>query len=183
MTLPNILFSFLVLLLVAVVLLYNKLIRYKVEAENAFAQIDVQLKRRHELIPNLVETVKGYMQHEQETLRKVVEARARALAAPGMAERLAAEGEIGQGVGRLLAVWEQYPGLKADQHALKLQEELVTTENRIAYSRGYYNDISANFNTLIQQFPSNLLAGAMNLKPRVFFTAGAEERVLPVAKF
>jgi LemA protein len=100
-----------------------------------------------------------------------------------MAERLSAEGEIGQGVGRLLAVWEQYPALKADQHALKLQEELVTTENRIAYSRGYYNDISANFNALILQFPSNLMAGALGFRPRVFFAAGAEERSVPSAKF
>ena len=183
MAFPNILIAILALLCVYIILLYNKLVRYKVESDNAFFQIDVQLKRRHELIPNLVETVKGYMQHERETLQKVVEARGRAMGATGMKDRLEAEGEIGVGVGRLLAVWEQYPALKADQGALRLQEELVTTENRIAYTRGYYNDICANYNTLIRQFPSNLLAGLMALRAREYFQAGDAERALPVTKF
>jgi len=171
------LFSFYVLFL------YNRLVKYKVESDNAFAQIDVQLKRRWDLIPRLVEVVKGYMAHERETLQKVVEARSRALGSSSLPDRLQAEGEIGVGVERLLAVWEQYPDLKADQAALKLQEELVTTENRIAYTRAYYNDISANYNTQLLQFPSNLLAGWMGFAPKTYFRAGADERAVPVTRF
>lgn len=183
MTLPNVLTVLLALLSLYVILLYNKIVRYRVEADNAFFQIDVQLKRRYELIPNLVETVKGYMQHEKETLQKVVEARARAMGASHLDDRLKAEGDIAAGLGRLLAVWERYPDLKADRHALQLQEELVTTENRIAYCRGYYNDIGANYNTLIRQFPSNLLAKMMGCRPREYFQAGEDSRSVPSVEF
>lgn len=173
----------LVFLVLVFILIYNRLVRYRVECENAWSQIDVQLKRRSDLIPNLVETVKGYMKHEQETLVKVMEARQKAMQAQGFADRVKAEGEISQLLSRLMAVWENYPDLKADQNARALQEELVTTENRIAYARGHYNDVSANYNTMIAQFPSNLVASWFAMKPREFFQVEEADRAVPKVQF
>src|SRR5271155_2590350 len=134
---------------------YNGLIRLKNEIQNAWRQIDVQLKRRHDLIPNLVEAVKGYMQFERDTLTQVVEARNRAVSAPDQGTRLAAENQLTAGIGRLFALMENYPQLKADQNVLRLQEELTTTENQIAFSRQAYNDSVMLLNTRIESFPAN----------------------------
>src|SRR6266851_3525409 len=143
---------------------YNSLVRLRNEVDNAWRQIDVQLKRRHDLIPNLVEAVKGYMQFERDTLTQVVEARGRAVAAPDQASRLAAENQLSAGLGRLLAVMENYPQLKADQNVMQLQEQLTTTENQIAFSRQAYNDAVLNLNNRIQTFPSNIIANNFGFK-------------------
>src|ERR1700720_2083475 len=131
-----------VLIVIAVYLVsvYNSLVRVRNEVDNSWRQIDVQLKRRHDLIPNLVEAVKGYMQFERDTLTQVVEARGKAISALDQASRVAAENQLTTGLGRLLAVMENYPQLKSDQNVLKLQEELTTTENQIAFSRQAHND-------------------------------------------
>ncbi len=158
---------------------YNNLVKYRVQVTNSWSQIDVQLKRRHDLIPNLVETVKGVMQYEKQTLTQIVEARAMAVGATSMDERVKAENQLSGGIGRLLAVWENYPNLKANQNATLLQEELVSTENKISYSRSHYNDITANFNTLVAQFPTNTLAGAFGFKTQVFLETPQEEKAVP----
>jgi len=149
-----------VLIVIAVYLVsvYNSLVRVRNEVDNSWRQIDVQLKRRHDLIPNLVEAVKGYMQFERDTLTQVVEARGKAIAAPDQASRVAAENQLTTGLGRLLAVMENYPQLKSDQNVMHLQEQLTTTENQIAFSRHAYNDAVLNLNNRIQTFPSNLIA-------------------------
>lgn len=164
------------------IVIYNLLVKYKVEVDNAWSQMDVQLKRRHDLIPNLVETVKGVMNFEKDTLTQVMQARSNAMGATNPADRVKAENELSGGVGRLLAVWENYPDLKSNQNASELQEELTSTENKIAYSRGYYNDIVANFNALIQQFPSNLIAGPFGFQPREFLKAADSEKEVPQVK-
>jgi LemA protein len=161
---------------------YNRLVKYKVEVDNAWSQIDVQLKRRHDLIPNLVETVKGVMNFEKETLIQVMQARANAIGATNPTDRVKAENEISGGIGRLLAVWENYPDLKSNKNASELQEELTSTENKIAYSRGYYNDIVANFNALTQQFPSNLVAGPFGFQPREFLKTADIDKEVPQVK-
>ncbi len=161
---------------------YNSLVKYRIEADNAWSQIDVQLKRRHDLIPNLVETVKGVMKFEQETLQKVLQARAAAMGATNQGDRMKSENELSGLMGRLMAVWEQYPDLKSNKNAMQLQEELTSTENQIAYSRGYFNDIAANYNTQIQQFPSNLIAGMFNFTKRDFFQTAEAEKEVPQVK-
>src|ERR1700733_101752 len=161
------------------VMAYNGLVRLKNEIDNAWKQIDVQLKRRHDLIPNLVEAVKGYMQFERDTLTQVVEARAKAISAPDQASRMAAESQITTGLGRLLAVIENYPQLKADENVLKLQEELTTTENQIAYARQAYNDVVLELNTRIQTFPSNLIAGNFGFKAAEYFKGAPEDAAVP----
>ena len=162
--------------------IYNNLVRYRVESDSAWSQIDVQLKRRHDLIPNLVETVKGVMDFEKGTLTQVMQARANALGAKDFNERVKAEGEISGFMGRLLAVWENYPQLKSNQNAMQLQEELSSTENRIAYSRGHFNDVTANYNTLTEQFPSNMIAGPFGFTKRIFFQVAEGEREAPKVK-
>ncbi|HET9870091.1 MAG TPA: LemA family protein [bacterium] len=164
------------------VAVYNRLVKYRVEVDNAWSQIDVQLKRRHDLIPNLVETVKGVMNFEKDTLTRVMQARAAAMGATNPADRVKAENDLSGGLGRLMAVWENYPDLKSNKNAADLQEELTSTENKIAYSRGYYNDIVANFNALIQQFPSNLVAAPFGFQPREFLKAAETDREVPAVK-
>jgi LemA protein len=159
--------------------LYNGLVGLRNQVKNAWAQIDVQLKRRHDLIPNLVGAVKGYMQHEREIFERVSEARARAMAATGAAQVGQAEGQLTQAVGRLIAVMERYPDLKANQNVLALQEELVSTENRIGFARQLYNDMVARFNTRQQVFPLNLVAGTLGFQPAEFFEMEAAERAVP----
>jgi LemA protein len=159
--------------------LYNGLVGLRNQVANAWAQIDVQLKRRHDLIPNLVGAVKGYMQHEREIFERVSEARTRAMGATGAAQVGQAEGQLTQAVGRLLAVMERYPDLKANQNVLALQEELVSTENRIGFARQLYNDMVARFNTRQQVFPLNLVAGALGFQPAEFFETEAAERAVP----
>lgn len=148
---------------------YNGLVRLRNHVKNSWAQIDVQLKRRHDLIPNLVETVKGYAGHEKETLNDVVKARAQAVSASGVASQASAEGELSNALGRLMMVVEQYPDLKANQNFLSLQEELTSTENKIGFSRQFYNDTVMAFNTKIQTVPTNIIAGMFKFDEEEFF--------------
>ena len=170
-------------LVVALVLLYNRLVTLRNRVENAWAQVDVQLKRRYDLIPNLVETVKGYAAHERETFEAVTNARSRAQAAQGPAEQSAAEGILGQALGRLLAVAEDYPELQADENFRQLQEELGETENRIAVSRQVYNDTVLTYNTAIQTFPGLLVAGPFGFPRKDFFELEGEAREAPRVAF
>jgi LemA protein len=158
---------------------YNRLVSLRNQVDNSWRQIDVQLKRRHDLIPNLVEAVKGYMQFERDTLTQVVEARAKAVSAPDQASRMAAENQITTGLGKLMAVMENYPQLKADENVLKLQEELTTTENQIAYARQAYNDVVLDLNTRIQSFPANLIASNFGFKAAEYFKGAPEEQAVP----
>lgn len=174
-----ILLAIVVLAVLFVIMTYNGLIRLKNQVDNAWRQIDVQLKRRHDLIPNLVEAVKGYMQFERDTLTQVVEARGRAISAPDQASRLAAENQLTAGLGRLLAVMENYPQLKADQNVLQLQEQLTTTENQISFARQAYNDAVMSLNTRIQTFPANILANNFGFKAAEYFQAAPEDQAVP----
>ncbi len=158
---------------------YNRLVSLKNQVDNSWRQIDVQLKRRHDLIPNLVEAVKGYMEFERDTLTQVVEARAKAVGATDQASRIAAENQLTAGLGRLLAVMENYPQLKADQNVLKLQEELTTTENQLAFARQAYNDVVYELNTRTETFPSNIIASNFGFKPAEYFKGAPEEQAVP----
>jgi LemA protein len=158
-----------VLLLLYGVYLYNRLVTLRVRCGNAWSQIDVQLRRRYDLIPNLVEAVKGYAAHERELFEEVTRARAGAQAASGVQQQAEAENQITRGLNRLIAVAENYPDLKASQNFLALQEELTGTESKIAYARQFYNDTVASYNTLVQRFPSNLVASVGRFAPREFF--------------
>jgi LemA protein len=158
-----------VLLVLALVYFYNRLVTLRNRVENAWAQVDVQLRRRYDLIPNLVETVKGYAAHERETFEAVTNARARAQAAQGPAEQGAAEGILGQALGRLFAVAEAYPELQADENFRQLQDELAQTENRIAVSRQVYNDTVLTYNTAIQTVPGVFVAKPFGFGAREFF--------------
>ncbi len=175
-----------VVLLFYFVFIYNGLVRLRNQVKNAWAQIDVQLKRRHDLIPNLVQTVQGYMQYERATLEAVTNARTIAQQAIGQgpAAQAKAEGELSGALGRLLAVVERYPDLKANQNFLALQEQLTSTENKISFSRQFYNDSVLNYNNRIQMFPSNMVAGMTGFKQGEFFTVeAAEEREVPKVSF
>jgi LemA protein len=158
-----------VALLLWVVFTYNRLVTLRARVDNGWAQIDVQLRRRYDLIPNLVETVKGYAAHERELFEHVAQTRARAVNATGIEDQAAAEDAITAGLGRLLAVAENYPDLKANENFLALQEELVGTESKIAYARQFYNDQVRLLNTLIQKFPASSIARLGNFEPRAFF--------------
>src|SRR5271163_3621833 len=158
---------------------YNSLVSLKNQVDAAWRQIDVQLKRRHDLIPNLVEAVKGYMQFERDTLTQVVEARNRAVAAPTQAARVAAENQLTTGLGRLLAVFENYPQLKADQNVMQLQEQLTTTENQLSFARQAYNDVVLNYNTRIQSFPTNMIANNFGFTPAEYFKIDEPDRAVP----
>ena len=163
---------------------YNGLRRAQVRAQNAFSQIDVQLKRRHDLIPNLVETVKGYATHERETLEAVIAARARAVSAGPLDEKIAAEGGLSAALGRLMAVAEAYPDLKANTNFLQLQGELTSTENIIGGARNGYNNTVQGYNQTLVVFPTNLLAGLFGFKAMPFFQVDdAAQRVAPQVKF
>ena len=174
-------------LAVVFVVIYNRLVRLRNGYRNAFSQIDVQMKRRHDLIPNLVETVKGYAKHERETLEAVIAARNQAekireklAGAVGDAHTMAqlgqAEGMLGSVLGRLFALSEAYPDLKANENFQQLQEELTSTENRVAYARQFYNDTVNRYNTKIQSMPSNIIAGMFHFTEREYFEAGGEAR-------
>jgi LemA protein len=172
-----------VALVLALVLLYNRLVRLRNRVENAWAQVDVQLKRRYDLIPNLVETVKGYAAHERETFEAVTNARARAQAAQGPAEQGAAEGILGQALGRLFAVAEAYPELQADENFRQLQDELAQTENRIAVSRQVYNDTVLTYNNAIQTVPAVFVAGPLGFPKKEFFEVEDAAREAPRVAF
>ena len=185
----------LLLLALFVVGIYNSLITSRNRYKNAFSQIDVQLKRRNDLIPNLVETAKGYIKHERETLEAVIQARNLSAAAvqqaaqsPGdrqaMASLSGAEGQLSGALGRLFAVMEAYPDLKANQNMLALQEELSSTENKIGFARQFYNDSVMRYNTRIQTVPANVVAGMFNFTAEEFFElADAAQRQAPKVEF
>lgn len=171
-----------VVLVLYIIGVYNGLVRRRNEVENAWAQIDVQLKRRHDLIPNLVEAVKGYMTHEKATLEAVIQARNAATAAQGPAEAGAAEGLLGALLGRLFVLAEDYPDLKANTNFLALQEELTSTENRIAFARQAYNDAATQLNNAREVFPAVLISGGFE-RAEPFEIEKPSERELPKADF
>ncbi|MBN1225009.1 MAG: LemA family protein [Candidatus Aminicenantes bacterium] len=163
--------------IIAFVGIYNGLVTLRNRADNAWAQVDVQLKRRYDLIPNLVETVKGYAKHERETFQNVTEARTKAINAGTVKEQGEAENMLSGALKSLFAVAESYPDLKANQNFLMLQEELAGTEGKIAYARQFYNDTVMKFNTKQQVFPSNIVANMFNFKEKEYFEIeGAEAR-------
>jgi LemA protein len=174
-------FVFFVLVLLAAVLvafvgLYNGLVALRNQVRNAWQQIGVQLKRRHDLIPNLVEVVKDYMGYEQETLEKVIRARNQALQATGVRGTAAAEADLSGALRSLFAVVEAYPQLKANENVSRLQEELTSTENRIAFARQFYNDMVMRYNTRLQVIPSNIIASLFNFQEEAYFEIPAAER-------
>lgn len=167
-----------------VISLYNRLVRLNVSVNEAFAQIEVQLKRRSDLIPNLVETVKGYAAHEQATFEKVVAARAKATTATTVADVAAADGMVTQALRGLLAVAEAYPDLKASSNFLALQEELSTTENKVSFARQFYNDNVRALNTAIKTIPTSLFAGMAKVSAREFYEVeDPQSRQAPTVKF
>ena len=157
------------LLAVWIIASYNRLVSMRNQTLNGWKQIDVQLKRRHDLIPNLVNAVRGSMDFERDTLTAVMEARAKALTATGPADAAQKEGQLSQALGRLLAVAENYPTLKSNDNVKMLQEELSGTENKVGFARQFYNDIATKFNTAQQVFPANLFAAAFGFKPAELF--------------
>ena len=164
--------------------IFNALVRLRNRVKNAWSQIDVQLKRRHDLIPNLVETAKGFMTHERDTLDSVTNARSRAMGANSVGDKSKAEGELGGALSKFMLVVENYPDLKANQNFLALQEELTSTENKIAFSRQGYNDSVLFFNNKIQMFPSNVIANTFNFTQEEFFEIEQEgERAVPKVSF
>ncbi|MHC4394449.1 MAG: LemA family protein [Planctomycetota bacterium] len=174
----------LVLLIGFVIGAYNSLIRLRNQVDNAWSQIDVQLKRRHDLIPNLVETAKGYMQHERETFEAITNARSQAMGAKSVPEASRAEGALGEALSKFMLVVENYPDLKANQNFLSIQEELTSTENKIAFARQNYNDQVLFVNNKIQMFPSNIIAGMFNFKKRDFFEIeDVAEKEVPKVSF
>ncbi len=170
-----------VLLIIILVAMYNSLVKRRNAVDNSWSQIDVQLKRRHDLIPNLVEAVKDYMAYEQETLSKVTEARAAAVAAGarGPAQAAQAENALTESLRSLFAVMENYPDLKASQNVMALQEELTATENKISFARQFYNDSVLTYNNKIQTVPNNIIAGMFNFTKRDYFEAPEAEREAP----
>ena len=175
-----------IILVVPVIAIYNGLVRRRNQVKNAWAQIDVQLKRRYDLIPNLIETVKGYVKHERGTLEAVTKARnlAQQVSSSGAAIRSKAEGELSSALARLLVVVENYPDLKANQNFLALQEELTSTENKIGFSRQFYNDSVLRLNNQTQMFPSSIIAGMTGFTAGEFFeVTAAEERAAPKVSF
>jgi LemA protein len=162
---------------------YNSLVQLRVRADNAWSDIDVQLKRRHDLIPNLVETVKGYAAHEKGTFENVAKFRSMAMQATGPADRAAAEGQLTQALKSLFAVAEQYPQLQASGQFQSLQNALNEVENTLQESRRYYNAVVRDLNTKIASFPSNLIAGMFGFQPRQFFEIAAAERENVAVKF
>jgi LemA protein len=164
-----------VLLLYAIVT-FNRLVRHRNRVESSWSGIDVQLRRRYDLIPNLIETVKGYATHERELFEEVTRARTQAIQAGSVGDQAQAEREVTQSLGRLLAVAEAYPQLRANENFLALQEELTATESKIAFARQFYNDQVMRFNTIIQQFPSVIIAKVTGFREREFFETEEDSR-------
>jgi len=174
----------LVVLVLWIVGMYNGLVRLRNQVKNAWSQIDVQLKRRHDLIPNLIETAKGYMKHERDTLDSVTKARTQAVEAKGVANQAKAEGELNNAISRFMLVVENYPDLKASQNFLSLQEELASTENKVGFSRQFYNDQVLAFNVKIESIPSNIIANMFGFKQAEFFEIEEPtEREVPKVEF
>ena len=174
----------LVLLAGFVIVLYNRLVAKRVQVKNAWSQIDVQLKRRHDLVPNLVETVKGYASHERETLESVTKARQQAIDAGSLGDQAQAENLLTGALRQLFALSENYPDLKASQNFMQLQEELTSTENRIGFARQHYNDSVSRYNTAVQSVPQNIIAGMFGFEKADFFEIeNPEHRETPQVKF
>ncbi len=182
---PAIVIGVIVLLIIVTVIgMYNSLVRLRNQVDNAWSQIDVQLKRRHDLIPNLVETAKGYMQHERDTFESITRARSQAMGAGSVSESSKAEGALSGALSNFMLVVENYPDLKANQNFLSLQETLTSTENKIAFARQGYNDQVLFFNNKTQMFPSNIIANSFNFKKRDFFEIENQaEREVPKVSF
>lgn len=177
-------FGLLVVVALLVIGIYNTLVRLRNQVDNAWSQIDVQLKRRHDLIPNLVETAKGYMTHERGTFEAITEARSKAMGAHNVSEASKAEGQLTEALSKFMLVVENYPELKANQNFLSLQETLTSTENKIAFARQGYNDQVLFYNNKIQMFPSNVIAGMFSFAKRDYFEIENEaERSVPQVKF
>jgi len=174
----------LIVLVLFVIGIYNALVRLRNQVDNAWSQIDVQLKRRHDLIPNLIETAKGYMKHERGTFEAITEARSKAMGANTVSEASKAEGALGEALSKFMLVVENYPELKANQNFLAVQEELTGTENKISFARQSYNDQVLFFNNKIQMFPSNIIANMFSFTKRDFFEIEVEaEREVPKVSF
>jgi LemA protein len=174
MKMMMILGAILLALAVFLIILYNRLVALRQSRNNAFADIDVQLKLRYDLVPNLVNTVKGYATHEKTVFEEITAARARVGSAQQVNDKIAAEGELTGALGRLFAVAENYPDLKANQNFIQLQSELSDIENKIAAARRFFNNATNEINTAIQQFPANLFAGSFGFKEEPFFDLGAD---------
>jgi LemA protein len=188
MAIPFIIFAVILVVLVLLVLfvigVYNALVGLRNQVNNGWSQIDVQLKRRHDLIPNLVETAKGYMRHERETFEAITKARSQAVSAKNVAESSKAEGALADALSKFMLVVENYPELKANQNFLALQEELSSTENKISFARQSYNDQVLFYNNKIQMFPSNIVAGMFSFVKRDFFELETPaEREVPKVSF
>lgn len=184
MTFAIVLIVLIVIVVFYLVSIYNSLVALRNQVKNAWAQIDVQLKRRHDLIPNLIETVKGYVKHERETLENITKYRSQAMGAESIADKSKAEGMLSGALGRLNVVLENYPDLKANQNFLALQEELTSTENKISFSRQNYNDQVLFFNNKIEMFPSNIIAGMFKFVKEVFFEIeDQKEKEVPKVSF
>lgn len=177
----SVLMSVLVFFILWMIFIYNRLISLRNEVQNAWKQIDVQLKRRHDLIPNLVSTVKGAMEFEQDTLEKVISARTKAVDATSPQEKAAAENMLTQALGKLFAVVESYPSLKSNENIMQLQEELTTTENRIGFARQLYNDLIANFRTKLEIFPNNMIASLFGFQREEYYSAEEADKAVPMA--
>jgi len=168
-----------VIVIISIVSMYNGLVNLRNQVQNAWRQIDVQLKRRHELIPNLVEVTKDYMEYEQETLENVIQARNGAVNAQGPEQAIAAEGALSGALGKLFALMENYPDLKANENVNKLMEELSSTENKIAFSRQFYNDSVMGMNNGVETFPANIIASLFGFKQATYFEVPEEEKAVP----
>ena len=170
-----ILLAIFIVLVVAIIGMYNGLVQSKIKVDNAWSQIDVQLQRRFDLIPNFVETVKGYITHEKETFEKIAALRTSWANAGSVSEKATLDGELSTALKTIMAVSESYPELKANQNFADLSEELRNTENKISFSRQFYNDTVTMYNTKLEVFPSNIIAGMFNFKPRDLFKAESDE--------
>ena len=173
----------LLLLAFYVIGVYNKLVNARNKVDNQFSQIDIQLKRRADLIPNLVETVKGYAKHEEGTLTAVIEARNKAVSANGINEKIDAENQLTGALNKLFALTEAYPDLKANENFMSLQNDLTDTEDKITYARQFYNDSAMSFNNLVEMFPSNIVASIFKFKKYDYFEASEKEKEAPKVKF
>ncbi|MGT2845661.1 LemA family protein [Streptococcus massiliensis] len=178
-----IILAIIVVVALFVIAVYNGLVRARMQTQEAWSQIDVQLKRRNDLLPNLVETVKGYGKYEQSTLEKVTQLRAQVANASSPAEAMKASDALTRQISGIFAVAENYPELKANTNYLKLQEELTNTENKIAYSRQLYNSVTGNFNVKLETFPSNIIAGMFGFRRVDFLATPEEEKAVPKVDF
>ncbi|MFH1416010.1 MAG: LemA family protein [Elusimicrobiota bacterium] len=179
----TILLAIVIITALVLAVIYNSLVGLRNQVQNAWSQIDVQLKRRHDLIPNLIETAKGYMKHERETLENITKARSQAMEARDISDRSKAETNLSGAMDKFFLVVENYPDLKASQNFLSLQEELTSTENKISFARQSYNDRVLFFNNKIQMFPSNIIAGMFNFRISDYFEIEEKEKEVPKVDF